>query len=66
MVYAVWQDDNTKALIDIITEVFLEDMRAGAKPSSEPFFSVLGQGRTSRYWNQRQRPAMPLQRLRYR
>ena len=34
MVLAVWQDDNTKALIDIITDFFPEDTCAGAKPSS--------------------------------
>jgi hypothetical protein len=31
MVCLVWQDDNGKALIDIITEFFLEDTRARAK-----------------------------------
>ena len=57
MICAIWQDDNTKALIDIIAEVSPEDTRAGA--NLHPNISGFRQGHTSGYQNPRQRPATP-------
>ena len=54
MVLPVWQDDNTKALIDIITDFSQKTRTPGAKPSSN--LSGLRQGHTSGYQNPRQRP----------
>jgi hypothetical protein len=51
IICAIWQDDNTKALID---EVFLDVKRSGAEPSSG-----LRRGHTSGHQNPRQRPATP-------
>ena len=42
MICAVRRDDNTKALIDVITECFPEDARAGFKTSSKPVWPPSG------------------------